>query len=96
MMNGTRTKALILGAQPPFEGQFIPIGEARKWQTIVHSMPEDVSGADEAITILVMDDQGNVTPLLPGGDLSGVACKAVVGPCDGVKLVSVHVEVLEH
>lgn len=95
MKDTTRTKALVLGAQPPFEGPWVPIREARAWGHIVHIRPGDTLDGDQIVTILVMDEQGDVTPLARGELIRGIAARALLRPSDDAETVSVHIEVVE-
>lgn len=89
-----RQKALILGAKPPFNGPWVPIGEAKKWSYQVECNPVGAN-LDGQLSIRVVDSLGRATDLPSGGFLSGVKAQARVDVVPEVKFVSVFIEEAE-
>lgn len=86
-----RTKALVLAAHPPIEGPWVPLRVGEEWTTAAECRPNGAH-IDASVTIEVMDQAGDVHPLLLGESIQGVAVRAVVKEIEGVEIVSIFLE----
>ena len=85
-----KTKALILGATPPFEGPTISLSESSLWEIEVTTLPVGVEVGD-ALDLYVMYPNGDST-LSPHKDLrikNALSIRATIGEIEGVEIVSV-------
>lgn len=86
-----RSKALLLGVQPPFEGPWVPTSGVEAWDLVIQTLPTRVA-VDGELTVLLMNEEGDVTPLPPGGRLNAMAMRAIVKEVEGVETISVYIE----
>ena len=89
-----RTKMLVLGAIPPFEGPWIPIQRGVTWGCSIVCQPVG-TGVDGQIILNVRDEQGNITSLRKGDPVRGTAVQAVIEEIEGLKMISVFIEEVE-
>jgi hypothetical protein len=97
-----KQKALILGAEPPFVGPWVPILEARQWHCLVKVNPVSLStiGAwmkalNGQLIIRVTDKSGSVTVVPHGSMVEGAAAQAEVKEIEGIDNISVFLEEAE-
>ena len=85
-----KTKALILGAQPPFEGPWVPLSENRVWWSRAETNPPfEVNGQ---ITLTLLDSHGSIIPLKLGEKFQGKEVRVTIASMEGVKSVTVFAE----
>jgi len=85
-----KTKVLILGAEPPFQGPWVPLDKEEKWWSHVHTIPTvEVNGE---CRVEVVDEHGSIISLPLGEEFRGVKVRGVVGTLEGVTNVSVLIE----
>jgi hypothetical protein len=84
-----RTKALILGAKPPFEGPWVPLDEGVVWRSYVETNPP--VQVNEGVSLVTVDLHGSVT-LIPLGDVfEGLGARAILKEIEGNPDVSIFV-----
>jgi len=86
-----KTKALLLGARPPFEGPWVPIRDGAVWDLRVATQPADFS-LDGKLKLQVQGTAASSIRLPSGELLSGEMVRASVGTVDRLHLVSVYLE----
>ena len=97
-----RSKALVLGATPPFVGPWVPLQRDVAWSYRVDCQPIGAS-LNGQLTLNIREGydvadgsiKGKVTPHPLGEVIRGVAIQAVIGEVEGVNLVSVYLEEIE-
>jgi hypothetical protein len=87
----TRSKALVLGAKPPFEGPRISLQGAELWEPRIQTVPSGESGI---VTIMVEDVDGE-RALSPGELIRGQRAFVVTGYSELVEMVTVHIDAVE-
>lgn len=88
-----REKALLIGAQPPFSGQWIPISEVASWVARVETRP--VMEMEDHIEVEVMDHNGDTRRQPIFQIISGVAVKGHIKGTIGPVSISVYLEAVQ-
>lgn len=88
-----KTKALILGATPPFEGPVVDLSEVKAWEIVVTTLPIN-SEVDGTITVEWKEIETSVIPLTNDLKLTG-AFNAKVKLCSGASIVSISATEIE-
>ena len=84
-----QTKALVLGAHPPFEGPWVSLEGAEKWEVVVECQdPKNVF-------FELRKGEDNKDIHVFGKDLRGEAVKVRLGAANGVGAVTAYVESVE-
>ena len=83
-----KTKVLILGAEPPFEGPWVPISDSEVWWSYAESIPT-VAGVSGCL-LEVVDEHDSIIPLSLGARIQGVGVRATCKK-NGVSNVTVYI-----
>lgn len=89
-----RTIALLLAAQSPVEGPWVPLAEGVEWYVNIECRPDSLKSDLESSTrIEVIDSGGVILTLHPSmRKLSGVKARALVDKVKGMEVLSIYLE----